>query len=222
MKTYYLILSILILYSCKNKENINDSEYRNAEYLFYKKDGQKGYWQKINENSTFQYNKGIINGFYNNGNKFAEVEVLDSLPNRIEKFFNKETSKLMKTVWIKNNSEYKRIYENGYHKHFYSAKGKIIIEEGLVKNNLKQGLWKRYWNENGKLKEIINFKDGKPHGERKNYWRNGNLKSSGPWKLGEQFGKGFFTLKMEILKNLTLDLMINFMVLIKVTILIKH
>lgn len=192
MKTFYLILSILILYSCKKERDINDSKYRNSNYIFYKENGQEGYWQKISENSNFKYNKGTLNNYYDNGNKFGELEISDSFFNRIEKFFNKETSELTKTIWYKDNLEYKRAYENGYQKYYYSNKGLIINEEGFVKKNLEQGLWKRYWNEDGKLKEIINFKDGKPHGERKNYWKNGNLKSSAYWDSGLQSGKGFF------------------------------
>lgn len=192
MKPYYFILSVLIIFSCKNKGDIADSKYRNSNYIFYQKDGQNGYWQKINENSNFEYSKGQLTNYYDNGKKFGEVEILDNIHNRIEKLYNRETGELIKTVWFEDNSEYKRVYENGYHKHFYSNKGKIIIEEGLVENNLEQGLWQRYWNEDGKLKEIINFKDGKIHGERKNYWQNGNLKSSANWDSGIQSGKGFF------------------------------
>ena len=192
MKTYYLILSILIFYSCKEKGNINDSKHRNSNYIFYKETGQEGYWQKINKTSDFKYKKGQLTNYYDNGNKFGKVEILDNIHNRIEKFYNKETSELTKTIWYKNNLEYKRVHENGYQKYFYSNKGLIINEEGLVKDNLEQGLWKRYSSDNGKLKEIINFKDGKPHGERKNYWKNGNLKSSAYWDSGIQSGKGFF------------------------------
>jgi antitoxin component YwqK of YwqJK toxin-antitoxin module len=192
LKTYYLILSILILCSCKKERDINDSKYRNSNYIFYKENGQEGYWQKISKNSDFKYNKGTLNNYYDNGNKFGELVISDNFSNRIEKFFNKETSELTKTIFYKDNLEYKRVHENGYQKYYYSNKGLIINEEGLVKKNLEQGLWKRYWNVDGKLKEIINFKDGKPHGERKNYWKNGNLKSSAYWDSGIQSGKGFF------------------------------
>ncbi|CAL2101691.1 conserved protein of unknown function [Tenacibaculum sp. 190130A14a] len=191
-KIYYLIISFLIICSCKEKGNINDSKYRNSNYIFFQENGQDGYWQKISEHSDFEYTKGLLTYYYDNGKKFGEIEILDGLPNRIEKLFDKETDSLIKTVWQKNNKEYKRIYENGYYKHFYSNKGKIIVEEGLVENNLEQGLWKRYWSDNGKLKELITFKDGKPHGERKNYWKNGNLKSSAYWVSGIQSGQGFF------------------------------
>ncbi|WP_435263044.1 toxin-antitoxin system YwqK family antitoxin [Tenacibaculum sp. nBUS_03] len=190
-KNIYLIITILILCSCKNS-NINDSEYKNSKYIFYKINGRLGYWQKVVNNSDLKYEKGLINIFFDNGNPFAEIEILDSLPNRIEKFFDKETAKLIKTVWIKNNEEYNRTYENGYYKHFHSAKGKIIIEEGLVEKKLNQGLWKRYWSKSGNIKETIHFKNGKLHGERKFYWENGNLKSSAYWNLGKQSGRGFF------------------------------
>jgi antitoxin component YwqK of YwqJK toxin-antitoxin module len=185
LKIRHFILFFIILISCKGKIG-------NSNYLFYEEEGKQGYWQKTTKNSNFKYKKGKLSYFYKNGIRFGEIEVLDSLPNRIEKFYDKKTDRLTKTVWVKNDLEYKTVYENGYYKNYYSNKGEIVIEEGLVENNLEQGLWKRYWNEDGVLKETINFKDGKIHGERKNYWKNGNLKSFAYWDLGIQSGKGFF------------------------------
>lgn len=188
MKIKYLILLLITFSSCK--DDIENSEYRNSDYVFYKENGKQGYWQKISKDSDFKYKKGILNYFYNNGNRFGEIEVLDSFPNRIEKLYDKDNNKLIKTVWVKNDSEYKRVYENGYHKHYYSNKGKVIIEEGLVENNLERGLWKRYWNDGSGLKQVINFKDGKTHGKRENYWKNGNLESVSHWNMDKQIGEG--------------------------------
>ncbi|TXG38474.1 toxin-antitoxin system YwqK family antitoxin [Seonamhaeicola maritimus] len=188
MKIKLYILFLILFFSCKN--NPNDSIFKNSDYVFYEEDGKKGYWQKISKDSDFKYKKGILNYYYDNGKRFGEIEILDSLPNRIEKLFDMETDSLIKTVWKKNNEEYKRIYEDGYYNHFYSNKGEIIIEEGLVKNNLEQGLWKRYWNTNGTLKQTINFRDGKKHGKRVNYWENGNTKDISNWNMDKQFGQG--------------------------------
>lgn len=180
----------MLFCSCKN--NPNDSRFRNSSYVFYKQDGKKGYWQKITKDSDFKYKKGKLKYYYDNGNRFGEIEILDSLPNRTEKLFDRETDSLIKTVWKKNSEEYKRIYEDGYYKHFHSNKGEIIIEEGLVENNLEQGLWKRYWNTNGSLKQVINFKDGKNHGKNVNYWKNGNKKDISNWDMGKQIGQTIF------------------------------
>lgn len=190
MKIKYLILLLITFSSCK--DDIENAEYRNSDYVFYKESGKQGFWQKISKDSDFKYKKGILNYFYNNGNRFGEIEVLDSFPNRIEKLYDKSNNGLIKTVWVKNDSEYKRVYENGYHKHFYTNNGKVIIEEGLVENNLEQGLWKRYWNTDGNLKKTINFKDGKSHGETVNYWKNGNTKDISNWDMGKQIGKTVF------------------------------
>lgn len=190
MKNKLFILFLILFCSCK--DNPNDSRYKNSDYVFYEENGKKGYWQKISKDSDFKYKKGILKYYYDNGNRFGEIEILDSLPNRVEKLFDKETDSLIKTVWKKNSEEYERIYENGYYKHFYSNKGKIVIEEGLVEDNLEQGLWKRYWNTDGSIKQTINLKDGKNHGERVNYRRNGNRKDLSNWDMGKQIGRAIF------------------------------
>ena len=179
------ILKILLSFSLLMTFNScsENSKYRNADYVFYQEDEKEGFWQKISANSDFKYGKGKLSYYFDNGNKFAELEVLDSFPNRIEKLYDKETSKLIKTVWKKGNLEYKRIYENGYYGHYYSNFGQIIIEEGLVENNLEKGIWKRYYNNNGAIKQIIDFKDGKKHGKRENFWTNGNLKNVSHWNM---------------------------------------
>ena len=125
MKIRHFILFIIILISCKGKIG-------NSNYLFYEEEGKQGYWQKTTKNSNFKYKKGKLSYFYKNGIRFGEIEVLDSLPNRIEKFYDKETDRLTKTVWVKDDLEYKTVYENGYYKNYYSNKGEIVIEEGLV------------------------------------------------------------------------------------------
>lgn len=188
MKNKLFILFLILICSCE--DNPNDSRYKNSDYVFYEENGKKGYWQKISKDSDFKYKKGTLKYYYDNGNRFGEIEILDSLPNRIEKLFDKETDSLIKTVWKKNDEEYKRIYENGYYKHFYSNKGEIIIEEGLVENNLEQGPWKRYWNTDGSLKQKINFRDGQKHGKRINYWQNGNTKDISYWEMDKQIGQG--------------------------------
>jgi len=190
MKIRHFILFLFIFASCKG--NLENSKYRNSEYVFYEEEGKSGYWQKISKGSDFKYKKGTLYYFYDNGVRWGEIEILDSLQSSVGKFFDKETDSLIKTVWKNNNKEYKRVYENGYYKHYHTNKGEIVIEEGLVENNLKQSLWKGYWVKGGSQEHKINFKDGEKHGKSEYYWRNGNVKSIAYWDMGNQFGQGLF------------------------------
>lgn len=185
MKKTYLILLFVIFNACK--DDFSDEKYRNANYLFYQEDGKEGKWQKISATSDFKYKKGSLTYFYNNGNIFGELEVMDSFPNRIEKFYDK-SEKLVKTIIRKGDSIVNIHLENGYFKHSYSSNG-LIIMEGLVENNLEQGIWKKYRSEDGSLRQIIEMKDGLENGRRENYWPNGKLKSISYWKLGKQLGE---------------------------------
>lgn len=182
-----LFISSTIIESCSS--DIGDTKYRNANYLYYKEEGKSGYWQKTNSNSNFKYKKGKLTYFFDNGNRFGEIEVIDSLPNRIEQFYDKDSNKLIKTVWRKADSVIKLKYENGYYKGYHSNNG-ILTKEGNIENNLEQGVWKKYRKNNGSLRQIIELKDGLEHGKRENYWENGKLQSVSYWEMGKQVGEG--------------------------------
>lgn len=184
-KIVFSFILLRLMTSCS--ENIKDSSYRNTSYIFYKEEGKKGYWQKISSTSNFKYKKGRLSYFYSNKNKFAEVEVIDSFPNRIEKFYDKD-EKLVKTIWRKQDSIIKIHLENGYYKHSYSNNG-TIIRKGLVENYLEQGVWEKYRKEDGTLRQIIEMKDGVEHGKRENYWSDGRLKDVSYWDKGKQIGE---------------------------------
>lgn len=63
-----------------------------------------------------------------------------------------------------------------------------VVEEGNYVNNLKEGLWKKYW-PNGKLKSEINYSFGKPEGEYSTYYENGQLEERANWINGKNVGK---------------------------------
>jgi len=184
-KIIFSFAFLLLINSCS--ETIGDSEFRNTKYVFYQEEGKAGYWQKISKNSDFKYKKGELTYFYANGNKFAELEIIDSFPNRVEKFYDKK-ERLVKTIWREQDSIMKIHLENGYFKHNYSSIGPLI-REGLVENHLEQGVWRKYRKEDGTLRQIIEMKDGLEHGKRENYWSNGNLKDLTYWEKGEQIGE---------------------------------
>jgi antitoxin component YwqK of YwqJK toxin-antitoxin module len=54
------------------------------------------------------------------------------------------------------------------------------VEEGEYVNNLKEGLWKRYW-PNGKLKTEITYAQGHPQGWYRTYYDTGVTEEEGGW-----------------------------------------
>ena len=189
---FSFIICVLTLSSCTGgDEDINNDKLRNSDYVFYKEEGKPGYWQKISEDSDFNYTKGTLTYFFDNGNLFGEVEIVDDYSNRIVKFYDKKSDKLISTEWIEGDSTVKILRENGYFERYYTNNG-IVISEGKMQNNFEQGIWKIYNGKDGSLQEINEFKNGLVKGECKEFWKNGNLKSLTNWKKGIQNGESLF------------------------------
>lgn len=73
--------------------------------------------------------------------------------------------------------------KQGYWKKYKNLKGQninILTEEGRYLYN-KTGVWKEYYN-NGTIKNIITFKNGKPEGLFTCYQENGKIIETGIWK----------------------------------------
>lgn len=173
-----LILFILCLISCN--DGIDDSLYRNSNYVFYKKDGDVGVWQKIGVDSDYKYEKGKLSYFFDDGNIFATVEVIDSFPNRIVRYYNDE--KIAETNYYKNNNITKTLKKDGYYKEYSNRKG-ILYGKGLIKNNKEQGEWEEF-DKDGDLERIVNYKEGLRHGEFKEFHKNGIIKTIGKFWNG--------------------------------------
>lgn len=172
--------------SCQ--DDINDQRFRNENYVYYEEDGKPGKWLLIKNNSNQKPPKSRTTFFFPNGNKYLELSVLDSFPNRIYKFYDKE-NRLTRIKTYKSDSVFKETYNNGYFQGYYSNLGNLH-SEGLIKNNLKQGKWNYYYEDGLSTKERAEYKNGKLNGVHEEFWRNGNSKSLSNWKNGLEFGEG--------------------------------
>lgn len=173
MKIKYLLLLFVIFSSCE--DDVSDEKYRNENYVFYQEDGKTGKWQKINPELEIKLPKSHSTYFFPNGNRYAELKVIDSFPNRLLKFFNKE-DKLIRTIKFKSDSVVSKVFENGNYIGYHSNLG-LIQSEGLFENNLYQGKWKFYHEDGETIKQIVEYVNDTLHGIREDYWENGNLKS---------------------------------------------
>src|SRR5690606_25574111 len=129
----------------------------------------------ISNNSDFDYKPGLITYFFDDGNIFATIKIVDSFPNRVVNYYNE--NKILATEYYKNNDLSKTIKKDGYHIEYRSNKGDLI-GEGFIKNNKEQGEWKDYYR-NGNVERIINFKNGEKHGSFKELYENGMVRVLG-------------------------------------------
>ena len=65
------------------------------------------------------------------------------------------------------------------------SRGFYFVDEFTGETTLEHGKW-NYWNKNGKLTEVRNYKKGVLHGEVSLYYTNGNKKEEGYFVDGEQ------------------------------------
>lgn len=164
---------MIIFSSCKDE--ISNKKFRNENYVFYQENGNTGEWRKIDPNLEIKLPKSYSTYFFPNGNRYAELEVIDSFPNRIIKYYDKEDDVLTRVSEYKNDTLFSEIYQNGYNRQYYSNLGHLK-SEGLIKNNLSEGKWKLYRKDGGNIKQIVGYKNDTLNGIREDYWENGNLK----------------------------------------------
>jgi len=155
--------------------------------VFYHEDGKTGEWLKINPDLEINLPKSHSTYFFPNGRRYIELEVIDSFPNRIVKFFNKD-DRLIRTLHYKLDLIINKKYENGYYKGYFSNLGQLQ-SEGLIKNDMMQGKWKFYRKEDNSLKQIVEYRNDTLHGIREDYWNNGKLKTMLNNEKGKQNGK---------------------------------
>lgn len=174
MNIKYFLLPLLILFSCK--DDISNRKFRNENYVFYQEDGKAGEWLKINPELEIKLPKSHSTYFFPNGNRYAELKVIDSFANRIVKFFNKEDY-LIRTVKFKSDSIVSKVFENGYYKGYHSNLG-LLHSEGLIENHMCQGKWKLYLKDGETIEQTVEYINDTLNGIREDYWENGNLKGT--------------------------------------------
>ena len=62
------------------------------------------------------------------------------------------------------------------------------VEEGSFKNNLKEGVWKRFY-PNGKLRSDITYEANRPNGKYSIYYETGVLEEGGTWNRNKNVGE---------------------------------
>lgn len=181
MKNLKCILFIFLLISCR--DTINDSRFRNSNYAFYTTNGKSGEWRKIVNGSKNNYQPGDqVYYFFDNGEKFGKINIIDNYDNREEYFYNNDT--IVEKIIYKKNQVFKTIKKDGFHIEYYSSKGQILAK-GNIKNNKEDGLWEDYY-ESGIVKRKLNFKNGIKDGDITEYFENGEVSLTGKYWNGNK------------------------------------
>lgn len=77
---------------------------------------------------------------------------------------------------------------NGFMSNDRSYAPDETVEEGLYRDNRREGVWKKYW-PGGKLRSQIQYLGGRPHGVYTLYYDNGNTEESGTWVNNKNIGE---------------------------------
>lgn len=182
---YFIFFSIFFI-SCK--DDISDTKYRNENYVFYEEAGKVGEWLKIGSSDEIKLPKSYSTYFFPDGSVYAEMEVIDSFPNRIIRFYKKRHKQLLRTTTFKSDSIVSKIYENGDYKDYHSNLGSVKTE-GTVENNMFQGTWKFYREDGTTIREVSQYENDTLHGICKLYWETGKLKKKFKFQKGEIAGE---------------------------------
>ncbi|WP_203256557.1 toxin-antitoxin system YwqK family antitoxin [Hyunsoonleella ulvae] len=187
MKSICLLFLTAILFSCK--DDISNERYRNENYVFYQEEGKAGEWRKINPDLEIKPPKSFSTYFFPNGNRYVEMKVIDSFPNRIIKYFNLN-DELTYTDYYRQDSIVKTTRINGYYYEYHSNLGHLKAK-GVYENNMQQGKWIFYYKDGETIKQIVEYKNDTLNGIREDYWENGKLKSKTTNINGKQNGKSY-------------------------------
>jgi antitoxin component YwqK of YwqJK toxin-antitoxin module len=188
LKIKYFLFLLITLTSCK--DDIFSKKFRNENYVFYQENGKAGKWLKINPDLEIKLPKSHSTYFFPNGNRYAELEIIDSFPNRIIRYFDKENDNLVRTCTYKSDLLKSEVFENGYYRQYHSNLG-FLQSEGLIENQMFQGKWKFYRKDGETIKQIVEYVNDTLHGIREDYWENGTLKSKTTNINGKQNGKTY-------------------------------
>ena len=86
---------------------------------------------------------------------------------------------------------------------FYAQNGKVI-SQGKMKDSLRIGQWNYYHNNSNDLMMVENYEQGKLQGEKRTYYKNGNLAEKAFYKDGLLHGeKIMYSDKGVVLEHLT-------------------
>lgn len=208
-KKIILILISFIIYACNDNKHadINDLEKRNENWMYWIDSVTgKASWVKISGNET-TIKDGKFTLFYSKGSIYKKGTLKNGKEIDTTFFFNQKEKLIAYSLfkpdtiipYYVNNGSYILYYQNGE-----------IFEKGIVEDHKQGKEWTRYYKsgkidwtenlkdgksivykyyENGKIKEICNWRNGIQHGRFELFYENGNREETSDWIEGKREGK---------------------------------
>ncbi|MEM6892497.1 MAG: toxin-antitoxin system YwqK family antitoxin [Bacteroidota bacterium] len=180
-------LILLIFFCAACGDDIRNKRYRNSEYAFHQVRGKTGKWIKVVSHGEKDFPKSKTTYFFDNGNRYSEVVVLDSFPNRVCKFFNTKDSLQIIEKYL-NDTLYSMIYEDGHYQGYHTNKGNLKCEGKIIENK-QEGKWTYYFEDGITVSQLIDFENNYYHGTREDFYESGELKVSFSYEKGKKNGE---------------------------------
>lgn len=186
-----LIFSLITLANCsgnnseKNTESLSDKSKRNVNWCWFEdSDTGEAKWIKVRGKGKVAQN-GRYTLFYSNGAIREKGKREDGMRVDTTFFYSPDEFKIIKYDFrIDDTDTIEAIYPNDGPFKLYCADFKLD-EEGIVKNNRRNGIWKWYF-KSGKLQQRAGFKNGVEHGIYEVWDKSGMLLAHSFWKDGKQ------------------------------------
>ena len=176
-----------------------------GEYLNGKEQGVwNNYWETGDLKNTATFTKGELNGewksFYPNGKPLVQGEYKDNMKvgEWREYFENGRLKNVTNYKLIKRKTKFNDqilskmvVYESKMHGPFesYSQEDYKLTEKGEYKEGEKHGEWIAYF-PGGRMPAVVSeYKEGKLHGTMKQYSRRGELLQAMDYKDGLKHGR---------------------------------
>lgn len=100
-------------------------------------------------------------------------------------------------TWANGDEGYNHVDENGQKQGYWMIKGYMVpdggfqpdatVEEGLYRDNKKEGVWKKFY-PSGVLRSEITYDANKPFGPYAIYYENAQLEEKGTWQRNKNVG----------------------------------
>jgi antitoxin component YwqK of YwqJK toxin-antitoxin module len=155
-------------------EGIYTNGLRTGEWLFYHPNG------KIEQKGTYDSKgrpQGLWRWYYESGNILREENYLNGKREGTMTEWNDSGKVITKGEYIDGMKEGKWFYEIQDYR-----------EEGMYKNDQKDGPWESYYVDNGQLRFAGKFVEGLPDGKHSYYSHDGKLTEEGKYIMGEKDG----------------------------------
>lgn len=147
---------------------------RIGEWVFYHVNG------KIEQKGKYDA-KGKAQGkwkwYYESGNLLREENYLDNRLDGKMVEYSDSGAVITRGEYLDGQKEAEWFYQLGDYR-----------EEGVYKSDRREGVWKHYYNSNGRVRFEGNFIDGNPDGKHVYYYPSGRVQQEGKYVMGMKEG----------------------------------